>query len=446
MKLTIDVHAHIFSAKDIPLKGYLLSRKYEEKIINRLSAILSPVIARCIRKRSGKVKFPSNITYPLIMKLLGLIMGQQYLQWSNTLSRDINKITCEMFEKFQNDYIDLFIPLMIDYEYWFINSPDNLIKDQINTIYKNIILPYRGLVHPFVAFDPARELAYRKRLCNPDGELEKYGSLNLVKDAIENKGFIGVKLYNSLGYRPYNNATVDENRRKIPLHKKKYLFHGAEYDQVLGELYEYCIEREVPITTHCCMYGIESYPDASFDFGKAVYWRKVLDQEKYNNLRINLAHFGWYIEEGYRGEITWVEDICKMLNDYQFLYADVACHRVVLKKYYKQFKSDYNQICADYPIIKERLLFGTDWHVLKRVPNYPNFKKAYIEVLSHNNNFSNQDIDNFLSGNALNFLGLHKDDKNFQRLDSFYRDHNINPPGWFKTIKANDNKNKEVTK
>ena len=35
MKLIIDVHTHIFCARDIPLKGYLLSRK-PEKIIEKI--------------------------------------------------------------------------------------------------------------------------------------------------------------------------------------------------------------------------------------------------------------------------------------------------------------------------------------------------------------------------------------------------------------------------
>ena len=43
----------------------------------------------------------------------------------------------DFMNTFQDDGIDLYVPLMIDYEYWFKNSPDNLIKDQIEHIYNN---------------------------------------------------------------------------------------------------------------------------------------------------------------------------------------------------------------------------------------------------------------------------------------------------------------------
>jgi len=50
---------------------------------------------------------------------------------------------------------------------------------------------------------------------NPEGSASEISSLSMVKDAIENKGYIGVKLYNSLGYKPYLNKEVEENRKKI---------------------------------------------------------------------------------------------------------------------------------------------------------------------------------------------------------------------------------------
>ena len=434
MKPVIDVHAHIFCARDIPLKGYLRSRNYEEKLQKFFRRSLIPFMAKCIRKKSEmNQKFFLKLRCKLMMKLVTLALGKNYIRWADTLSKDVENITVEFMETYKNDEIDLFIPLMIDYEYWFKSTRDTPMKDQIKLIYEKIILPYKGKIHPFVAFDPARELAFRKNLNNPDGYLEKHGSMNLVKDAIENKGFIGVKLYNSMGYKPFNNTSVDDKRRKIALHKERYVFKGEEYDEVLAELYEYCVKHDVPITTHCGMYGVESYPDASFDFGKAIYWRQVLDQDRYKNLRLNLAHFGWYTKEGYKGNTTWVEDICKMLNEYEHLYTDISCHRVVIKKYIKKFKSDYKLMYDDYPVIKKRLLFGTDWHVLKRVSNFKDFKKKYIEVLK-DSCLDDSGIKNFLGGNAQNFLGLVKGGKNFNKLEKFYTDENIDPPEWFKAI------------
>jgi len=437
MKPVIDVHAHIFNAMDIPTKGYLLSRSDKGWVMRILTRMLAPFIARCIRRKiSPRIK--RNIFFDTLCKLAMIpvywIMGKQYREWAAVLSEQVVNVTSEMVNTYKKDQIDLYVPLVIDFEYWFKNSPDNPIKDQIEHIYRKIVLPYKGKTHPFVPFDPARELAFRKGLDNPDGKKEEYGSLNLVKDAIEDKGYIGVKLYNSLGYKPFNNRTVDHDRRRIALHKKKYVYKGDEYDEVLSELYDYCVDNDVPITAHCIMDGIESYSKASWDFGHALFWRDVLSQERYKDLHLNLAHFGWNQQrgEGYHGSNSWVEDICKMLGDFEYLFVDVAHHRVVSDEQSQRFKSDYRDLCRDWPVIKKRLLFGIDWHVIKRVENFENFKERYIDVLKHDGLFTDDEVDDFLGGNALNFLGFVPGGKNRERLRVFYRDNGIDPPEWFK--------------
>jgi len=83
-------------------------------------------------------------------------------------------------------------------------------------------------------------------------------------------------------------------------------------------------------------------------------------------------------------------------------------------------------------VIKKRLLFGIDWHVIKRVENFENFKERYIDVLKHDGLFTDDEVDDFLGGNALNFLGFVPGGKNRERLRVFYRDNGIDPPEWFK--------------
>ena len=433
MKPVIDVHSHIFNAKDIPLKGYLLSRKAKEGLEKLLGWVLIPWVAKCIRRKLEPKKnkmFLGGILCRLPLKLVYKLMGKQYRHWVSTMMKEVDDITAEMIKTYENDEIDLYIPLMIDYEYWFKTSSDNPIKEQIDYIADKIIIPYEGKIHPFVPFDPARELAFRKGLEDPKGKQELYGSLNLVKDAIENRGFIGVKLYNSMGYKPFNNETVEKKRKKIALHKKKYVFKGIEYDDVLSELYDYCIENDVPITAHCVMDGIESYNKASWHFGRAKFWRDVLSQKQFEKLHLNLAHFGWSKKQGYHGKKSWVREICEMLQEFEHLYTDVSHHRVVTKKYHNQFQSDYIDICRDYPAIKKKLLFGIDWHVIKRVKDFENFKTKYVKILQQDNLFNDDEIIDFLGGNALRFLGLLPGDQNYHRLKRFYQNNKIQPPQW----------------
>jgi predicted TIM-barrel fold metal-dependent hydrolase len=367
---------------------------------------------------------------------------------------------------------------MIDYEYWFKSTPEPSIASQIDAMYRDIVLPYQGRIHPFVSFDPARELAYRNGLPAPDdpddGPPEKYSSLELVKDAIRNKGFIGVKVYNTVGYRPLSNAIVDEERRRIfqRNRRKRYMvFRGQEFDDVLCELYEFCVGERVPITAHCTSNGVEAYFGASFDFGRPEYWREVLDA--FPDLHLNLAHFGWDHPEGYypeapsllvqaarriersvrtrsiralsapsrrEGERTWVREICEMAERYMHLYADVAHHGVTADKDIPKYKLAYQGICRDFPgAIQKKLLFGIDWHVITREDNFESFKDRYVRVLGEDSIFTSDEIEDFLGGNALHFLGLLPLGTapelgwtgNRTRLQGFYEDNHIDPPPWF---------------
>lgn len=440
MTPVIDVHAHIFNAMDIPAEGYLRSRRSEKRKLDveyllgfipgpqLFNYIAEPMRERCITRKLNKGE--KGIIYKYLLRILSKFKKEELSDWEESLANDVETIASDLVGTWKE--INLYVPLMIDYEYWFKNSIDNNIKNQINLIHQ-IVLLHKGKIHPFAPFDPARELAFRKKKNNPDGQLEKNSSLDLVKDAIENKGFIGVKLYNSLGYRPLNNEKVEDEWKRMAIRNEKmqYLFKGQEYDDVLLELYEYCVQNEVPITTHCGMYGIESYPNASFDFGAAEFWKDVLVE--YKNLRLNLAHFGWNQKVKYGGVKSWVKEICEMMKDFPCLFTDVACHRVTTVQDRQGYISEYKKIIRDFPIVKQRLLFGTDWHVLKRVKNYKKFKDGYVAVLKHNNLFTDAEIENFLGGNAMNFLGLLPGSKNRQRVQKFYDDNRIDYPEWFRS-------------
>ncbi len=466
MKPIIDVHAHVFRGRDIPLKGYLLSRRYEEWYIRLLAPILFSVIARCIRREEK-----SPILCGLVLELVYKYLGQGYRRWAAILSKkEVAEIAQELVETFAPGGIQLYVPLMIDYEYWFKSPAEPHIATQIDAVYRDVVLPFRGQIHPFVPFDPARELAYRNHLPGPtdpdDGPPEKYSSLELAKDAVRNKGFVGVKVYNTLGYRPLGNAAVDEKRGRIFRNNgmdRYTAFTGDELDQVLRELYGFCVQEQVPVIAHCLSDGIEAYPGASIDFGHPAYWRPVLEQ--FPDLHLDLAHLGWSHTESYypkkrwwtqlvnsmlkqapggkpvtvQAGKTWVGEICQMLQDYRYLYADVAHHEVVDPKEVDRYRTSYQGMCADYPgLLQKKLLFGIDWHVIARLDNYEHFQECYVQLLKEGDLFDDDAIAAFLGGNALDFMGLlplgtpNGWTKNRERLQRFYRDNQMEEPEWFR--------------
>jgi predicted TIM-barrel fold metal-dependent hydrolase len=466
----IDAHVHLFNALDIPLEGYLRSRSPDfvnfflpylftyltnrmrdrcvwRQQIDQYDEILEILDSEEEKEALKEYARPptdesesQKLIYMILLKLFSLGSGQRLDQWEDSLTRDTERLADDLVDTEWVRRVDLYVPLVVDFEYWFKNTLDHDVRAQIDCVYKDAVLPHCGRIHPFVPFDPARQLAWERQKLTPDGQRPEYGSLELVKDAIENKGFIGVKLYNSLGYRPLGNAdllaVLQRKRVAVRNEKMQYLFEGAEYDRVLRELYQYCEENGVPITAHCQTGGIEAYPEASYHFGNPVLWRDVV--EEYPNLRLNLAHFAWGQGSGYRDKRVsdLVKAVCSMMINYNYVYADVSHHHLISRRGHRMNVASYRAICNDYAgkgleKLKRRLLYGSDWHVLRRVRSFESFMKHYITVLRQANFYAEEEIGDFLGGNALEFLGLLPGGKNRERLEDFYTRKKIPLPNWF---------------
>lgn len=447
MKPVIDAHVHLFSGIDIPLEGYLLSRWREQRRLKNLEYFVqffpgphlfryltNRLRERVVLKELGEDK--RGFFYKKLLKAFGFVVKDDLCSWEESMTDTLEKNAANLVKLWPD--VDLFVPLLLDFEYWFSSTFDVPLDQKVNDMYEHVIKPYAGKYHAFVPFDPARELVYRKGLNNPDAQPERISSLDLVKDAILNKGFIGVKIYNPMGYKPIDNKSVHVHRKRVAVRngKLQYLFPPEEYDAVLYELYDFCVENDVPLTAHCQVGGIEAYPNASYHFCAPQFWRPVLDQEKYKKLRLNLAHFGWNYNCGksYSNQ-NWVKEICAMVLEYENVYTDVSHHDVICKRGMKQFKADYKAMGGDFAQssydLKKKILYGSDWHVLKRIKNYEAFKDSYVDVLTTSEFYTEAELGDFLGGNSLAFLGLTPGGQNRQRLENFYNNNNIPRPAWF---------------
>ena len=154
-------------------------------------------------------------------------------------------------------------------------------------------------VHGFVGFDPLRQALFRRHGGPPEDE-----PLAVVKKAVEDHGFIGVKLYPPMGFRATGNAALgDAFPKHVVAADGLGPDAGRKLDAELDRLYAFCAENNVPIMAHTS----DSYGSAK-DYGKRANpaaWIKVL--EKYPALRINLAHFGGFNRGGTRenAEQSW---------------------------------------------------------------------------------------------------------------------------------------------
>jgi predicted TIM-barrel fold metal-dependent hydrolase len=201
---------------------------------------------------------------------------------------------------------------------------------------------YKDRIFPFLGVDPRRT--------NINTFLPQVG-----KDQI----FSGIKVYPPNGFSPA--------------------------DPRLDEMYATCIEKRLPIISHCSFGGFatparqifvegiivplnceepEDYKGMltfengiSNGFNEMVQerahilnnpkiWRKVL--EKHPNLLLVLAHFG-------EGSDEWRSEILKMLYDFPNLYTDVSC--MSNENSLKQVKAIYDS----NPDIRHKIMYGSDY-------------------------------------------------------------------------------------
>jgi predicted TIM-barrel fold metal-dependent hydrolase len=151
----------------------------------------------------------------------------------------------------------------------------------------------KGRVHTFAPFDPFREIAYQARIRGAS-----WSALDAVKQWVALHGCIGVKIYPPMGFAPYGNAAINldswrrrwdwlPNVERISDGKGSYATLGQRLDDVLGELYSWCVENDLPVMAHTSLSnGLRGFDD----FPAAVHWATLRDS--FGHLRINFGHMG----------------------------------------------------------------------------------------------------------------------------------------------------------
>jgi len=209
---------------------------------------------------------------------------------------------------------------------------------QINQTKASVVKhPWKLL--PMYHYDP------RRWIKNP---LEPFK--NIATD--NNKGlFIGFKMYTSLGYRPLDLELIG-----------------------LHDFYCKCETLQIPIINHCTPGGsytherefylkyakdnnyldIKDYTDPIRYFQDKFVRPKAWDDVllNYSNLKLCLAHFG---------DIdNWRNEIIGMIKKYNNFYTDIS-----YVFFDKEYRNKFSEALYANLDIKDKILFGTDWYVIR---------------------------------------------------------------------------------
>ena len=239
---------------------------------------------------------------------------------------------------------------------------------------------------PFFAVDPRR--------ADLDGSDNNLYEL-FLKAFSGGTSFFGVKCYPSLGYLPSDNR--------------------------LDPIFQICVEKNIPITTHCGGEVVSTYENhfvyqdsngnenhfeipgkdrverAKF-LNNPERWNEVL--EKYPDLRINFAHFGgdtnW--EKISKGETSPViENLVNKMHQYENVYTDFSFNVVEDNLF-----SALNEKLTSDPIVKQKTLYGTDYWVVLPAGNLLEKEKLFLSHMSlHKRELLSSNPRKFLFGNLL---------------------------------------------
>ena len=355
----------------------------------------------------------------------------RYLRWFSQMTM----YRCQLTEQLSNLHSAqgyaprLLCPALVDYSEWLGEEVRSPLRDQVECMGLISRLSTGPAVHGYVAFDPLRQAFYEK---NHEGE----EPLALVKDALINYGFLGVKLYPPMGFKAWNNAPPPGGTFVVqePVAKAFGPGLGEALDAALAKLYDWCQTSGVPIMAHA-----QNSNGAMPGFGlraDPTYWLPVF--QRWPKLRVSLAHFGsfdalaagaiapampansWLPEEA-----TWEWAFGKALvaNPNAPIYRDISYLSEVWTDDPAERKmragrfTDYIQY-AD-PECKH-LLFGTDWIMLGTEARVATYTQDVVTFLSVDCAIGDEHVNRILYSNAFDFLGLRASDMSRQRILAFY--------------------------
>lgn len=354
----------------------------------------------------------------------------------------------------------LIAPAMVDFGRWLRDDPaaGSSFVEQAKLWPLISRRPGGPAVHGYVAFCPLRQVEFDKKRFGA-GEKQIHTAcdadpLAVVRTALETQGFIGVKLYPPMGFRACQNAKLDWALYPYPKKVLQDVFGeepppGAEtaarsrelgeaLDGALDRLFDLCCELDAPIMAH----GGNSVGAnrRTGDLADPYFWgQAMLDRAKRNRPtpRVMLAHFGGF---DYRSadpaspsvgpdgklpwEATWEASTVRFIDAHpeHRLYADLSYFTEALGSGAPDIGHDFGRLSA-HPLMRDRLVFGTDWVMLAKERGVPGYGRSVRAFLTQA--FDRDIAAQIMRRNFLTYSGLAQppgggDSPAFQRISRIY--------------------------
>lgn len=331
----------------------------------------------------------------------------------------------------------MLVPSMVDYAHWLGEDAvkGSTLPEQVETFSHIARRHGNTAVHGMVGYDPLRAVFFKRRAVYDSFTNPPFDPLALARQALEESGFIGLKIYPPMGFRPIGNTDGQgyQDRVKTALGGMSGL--GRDLDTAMAEAFDLCIEQGAPILTHA-RYSIGAGPNYAARADPA-YWVDVLKKSRWRNLRLCLAHMGYFQpwnssttigREPNRRTWEWTAGNYIKANPKSDVYIDISYLTEVLgggDEMRRRMADKLREWIDECDPDVRHVLYGTDWTMVGREPDFPNYTSVVVKFLRYECELDDQQLDRVMMGNAIRFLGLLPGEKTRQRLTEFYERHDL---------------------
>lgn len=252
---------------------------------------------------------------------------------------------------------------------------------------------YDGKILGFAAFDPRRS---------------NWREIALRAIAM---GFIGFKFYPAMGYKPINDS-------------------DPKVRQNIEEFFRFCIERDIPIFTHCTPTGFETRHRDGLNANPEL-WAELLAINEFSNLRLCFGHgggghdsrkdgklySGWFASDLSEWKLpsNFARVVSNLCKKYQNVYCELAYLTELIEG--SQSKQDeaiqslqrnlaYAMTRNDeepYDLMK-KIAYGSDWHMPSMVRHPREYLNIFLDMFGNPNLGLSQYREQFFWENAYHYL------------------------------------------
>ncbi len=246
--------------------------------------------------------------------------------------------------------VDHTMGALVDFDRWLDCPPRSGHDDQIRLHELLSRLSGRYML-PLAAYNPWSHVV--------EGE----PAIARIVDAVQYRGFVGVKTYPPNGFRPYGNVLE-------PLVSTPGAPSPADLDAALARFWDVCRDLNVPVMAHTG--ETMGRDDAHDTLGGPIGWNALFERYKGQAApRANAGHFGGDGEAN-----NWTESLAALMSrpEGATLYGDLgywSALRCAVPSG-KECTTAQGRLKAalQYSGVNKRVMYGSDWLMLSKEPDW----------------------------------------------------------------------------